>query len=260
MNMLERALHIVTMQPGPVPPPVRPELRPAPLAPDRLSFAQEQIDIDFLCLAFPGNRPAGLEAWVEPTRQACFRWGIDTYREVASFLANINVESAGLTQLSENLNYSSDALIRMFGRHRISLEDANRYGRNSGHPANQVMLANLLYGGAWGKKNLGNTEFGDGWKHRGQGPKQLTGKTNQSRFAAAVGMSIDEVPDYIATPDGGMMSAGWFWKSHNLDAKAATPGLTDDRIAINGGTFGLPEVERGFRRLIDDLLRREKLA
>ncbi|APZ81839.1 endolysin [Erythrobacter phage vB_EliS_R6L] len=237
--------------------PVPVPLKPAETA---LSFAQRQIDLDLLCIAFPANTRAGLEPWVEPTRQACVRWGIDTFREVASFLANINVESAGLTRLSESLNYSVDALIAKFGRHRISVADANRYGRGNGHAADQEALANILYGGPWGAKNLGNTQPGDGWRFRGYGPKQLTGRANQTAFANAIGKPVDEIPAYVRTPEGGMMSAGWFWKSHDLDAKAATPGVEDDRRAINGGTFGLADVERIFDDLIEELLRREKAA
>lgn len=224
-----------------------------------MSFAQQQIDLKLLCLAFPANTAQGLVPWVGATQQACVRWGIDTIRELSSFLANINVESAGLTRLSENLNYSSAALISLFGRHRISIADANKFGRGNGHSANQEALANLLYGGKWGAKNLGNTHQGDGWKFRGYGPKQLTGRANQSQFAAAVNKSVEDVPAYLRTPEGGMQSAGWFWKSHNLDAYAATPGVEDDRRAINGGTFGLAEVARGFDLLIEELLRREKL-
>lgn len=226
--------------------------------PDQLSFAQRQIDLNFLSLAFPANTKAGLTVWVEPTRQACVKWGIDTFREVASFLANINIESAGLTRLSESLNYSTEALIAKFGRHRISEAQARQYGRNAQHPANQEALANILYGGTWGATNLGNTEPGDGWKFKGYGPKQLTGRRNQSKFAAAIGKPVDQIPAYLRTPEGGMQSAGWFWKTNDLDAKAATPGLDDDRRAINGGSFGLAEVEHIFDILIEELLRRER--
>lgn len=232
--------------------------KPIPATGD-LSFAQRQIDAPLLRIAFPNCPPGETLKWVQATQDACYRWGIDTIREVASFLANINVESAGLTQLTENLNYSTDALISKFGRHRISVVDAQRYGRNAEHPANQEMLANILYGGEFGRENLGNTQPGDGWKHRGYGPKQVTGRANQQAFADAMGIALEEVPAYLRTPEGGMMSAGWFWQSHNLDAKAATPGVEDDRRAINGGTFGLADVERGFDRLIEELLRREKL-
>jgi putative chitinase len=218
------------------------------------------IDLDLLDLAFPGNTLEGLTPWVEPTRLACERWGIDTVRELASFLANINVESAGLTRLTESLNYSTEAIIKLFGRHRISIEDARRYGRNSGHPADQEALANILYGGEWGKKNLGNTKPNDGWICRGFGPKQITGRANQQTFADAVGMTLEVAQAYMRTPEGGMMAAGWFWKSHGLDTKAATPGWEDDRRAINGGVNGLAEVEAGANRLVAELLRREKMA
>jgi putative chitinase len=225
-----------------------------------LSFAQQQIDLPLLQLAFPGNTAEALKPWVEATRNACARWGIDTIREVASFLANINVESAGLTRLEESLNYSTEALIAKFGRHRISVADARKYGRNAAHKADQIALANILYGGEFGRENLGNIHPGDGWKFKGYGPKQLTGRANQSDFAEAMGMKVEDVPAYVRTPEGGMMSAGWFWKSHNLDKYAATPGVEDDRRAINGGTFGLAEVERVFDKLIEELLRRERAA
>lgn len=237
-------------------PQIAPEPAPTPAA--VYSKWQEMIDTPLLKLAFPNNTNAELAEWVEPTKAACVRWGIDTLREIASFLANINVESAGLTRLTENLNYSEQALVAMFGRHRITAAEAKRYGRNASHPANQEMLANILYGGAFGRKNLGNTEPGDGWKFRGVGPKQLTGRANIGNFAKAYGIAIDDAPDYLRTREGGMMGAGWFWHSHGLDAKAATPGVEDDRRAINGGTFGLAAVAETFETLVEEMLRREK--
>lgn len=258
-HILGSVLHALAARPGPPPPPVKPVLRPEPRIAQDLSFAQRQIDLELLCIAFPGTPRARLEPWVKATQDACYRFGIDAMREVASFLANINVESAGLTQLTESLNYSTEALIEKFGRHRISIADANLYGRNRAHPADQQALANILYGGPWGRKNLGNIHPTDGWDCRGFGPKQVTGRSNQQRFADAMGMTLAEAQAYMRTPEGGMMAAGWFWKSHNLDAKAATPGVRDDRIAINGGVFGLSDVERGFNRLIEELLRRERV-
>jgi putative chitinase len=195
---------------------------------------------------------------VLPTKNACIHWGIDTVREVASFLANINVESAGLTRLTESLNYSTDAIVKLFGRHRISIADAQKYGRNAAHPANQEALANILYGGEWGRANLGNIKPNDGWVCRGFGPKQITGRANQQAFADAVGLTLDAAQAYMRTPEGGMIAAGWFWKSHGLDAKAATPGWVDDRIAINGGKNGLAEVEVMADKLVAELLRRER--
>lgn len=237
--------------------PLPPLIIPAPAFAKEPNQWQRMIDLDLLDMAFPANTRGELAKWVEPTRAACVRWDIDTLREIASFLANINVESAGLTRLTESLNYTVGALIEKFGRHRISIADAKRYGRASGQPANQEALANILYGGEFGRKNLGNTKPGDGWKFKGFGPKQITGRANQTECAEALGIPLDDFPAYLRTPEGGMMSAGWFWKSHDLDAKAATPGVEDDRRAINGGTFGLAEVEDIFDKLIEELLRRE---
>lgn len=257
---VEAAIALQAPEPAPTPVVVPAAPLPVPQLPaGEPNQWQAMIDLDLLDMAFPANTRGELAKWVDATRQCCVQWGIDTVREIASFLANINVESAGLTRLSENLNYSVEALIAKFGRHRISVEQARAYGRSAAHPANQKALANILYGGAFGRKQLGNTEPNDGWDCRGFGPKQVTGRANQQAFADAVGMALPEAQAYMRTPEGGMMAAGWFWKTHGLDAKAATPGVEDDRRAINGGSFGLAEVEAMFDQLIEELLRREKL-
>jgi putative chitinase len=233
---------------------------PVPLKPadTALSFAQRQIDLALLCIAFPQNTAAGLTPWVDATRNACVRWGIDTFREVASFLANISVESAGLTRLEENLNYSAKRMAEVWpSRYAVDpkakVKTPNALANSLAN--NPEKLANNVYANRMGN---GPPASGDGWRYRGFGPKQLTGKDNQSAFASAVGMRVEDVPAFLRTPEGGMMSAGWFWKANNLDAKAATPGVEDDRRAINGGVIGLAEVERIFGLLIDELIRREK--
>lgn len=237
----------------------RPPLMPKP--PEAVGAAnkwQAMVDVDLLKIAFPNNTREELAKWVEPTRVAMIRWGIDLPREIASFLGNIHVESAGLTRLTESLNYSTEALISKFGRHRISVADAQRYGRNSQHPADEVALANILYGGTFGREQLGNTQPGDGSRHKGYGPKQITGRENQQRFGDAMGIPLEQVPDFLRTREGGMMGAGWFWKDKGMDALAATPGVEDDRRRVNGGTFGLAEVDAAFDRILEELLRRER--
>lgn len=88
----------------------------------------------------------------------------------------------------ESLNYSVDALISKFSRERISIADARRYGRNdaTGQKANQEAIANCIYGGSWGLKNLGNTQPGDGWWFRGRSWPQLTGRRNFTKADAAL--------------------------------------------------------------------------
>lgn len=220
----------------------------------------EQIDLQLLKLAFPTHKSGELVLWCEPLQQACRKWGIDTIREIASFLANIAVESQDLNQMSESLNYSVDGLIKTFGRHRISLADCRRLGRQPGEkalsPQRQEALANILYGGEFGRKQLGNTMPGDGWKFRGYGPKQVTGRDNITRLAKALKLTIDETLKYIRTREGGCQAAGWFWFTNNLDKFAATPGIEDDRKAINGGLNGVDLVRTRFNLLIKELLRR----
>jgi predicted chitinase/peptidoglycan hydrolase-like protein with peptidoglycan-binding domain len=222
----------------------------------------DEIDLDLLRLAFPQNTATELKRWVEPLKTACRRYGIDTKREICSFLANIDVESRSLTRMSESLNYSVEGLLRTFGRHRISEADARRLGRKPGEPSlsmqRQEQIANILYGGEWGRKNLGNTEPGDGWRFRGYGPKQITGRSNCAGFGESVGLDIDQVPAFLRTPEGGCLGAGWFWKTHDLDKFAATPGLADDRRAINGGVLGLEVVQERFDVLFAELAKRSK--
>jgi putative chitinase len=216
----------------------------------------EQIDLHLLKIAFPACKTAELLHWVEPLKAACRKYGINTVREVASFLGNIAVESADLQRLTESLNYSVEGLLKTFGRHRISEADCRRLGRTAARPANQEAIANILYGGEFGRKHLGNSMPGDGWKFRGYGCKQLTGRANVTKFAAAMGMTIDQALAYLRTREGSCASAGWFWQTHNLDARALTPGWDDDRRAINGGVLGLETVEQRANALVRELLAR----
>jgi putative chitinase len=216
----------------------------------------DQIDLALFKIAFPSTNPVQLTPWIEPIKAACKEFGIDTVREVASFLANIAVESQDLKALSESLNYSVEGLLKTFGRHRISEQQCRALGRSGARPANQRMIANILYGGEFGRKNLGNVHPDDGWTFRGQGLKQLTGRYNHERCAKALGIPMTQWPAYIQSREGAARSAGFFWKDNNMDALAATPGVADDRKKINGGTLGLELVEKRFDALIKELLKR----
>lgn len=112
----------------------------------------------------------------------CPLYGINNKDILQEFIANIAEESGELQSLAENLNYSTEALIKNFGRHRITIDQANRYGRNSEHVANQKALANILYGGNFGKVQLGNIQAMDGWNFRGGGLLQLSGRSGYLMF------------------------------------------------------------------------------
>jgi putative chitinase len=106
----------------------------------------------------------------------------------------------------ENLNYGVAGLIGKFGRHRISENDARRLGRKPGEPAlsldRQIAIGNLIYGGAWGLENLGNTQPNDGWHFRGGGMDHCTGRKNWRKVATITGLgdALMTNPDLILDP------------------------------------------------------------
>jgi putative chitinase len=107
-------------------------------------------------------------------------------RHLAYILATPYHETgAKMLPVRESLNYSVDGLLKTFGRHRISEADARKYGRTGNRPANQQMIANLIYGGAWGREHLGNTEYGDGWRYRAGDLVGITGRSNYTKFGIA---------------------------------------------------------------------------
>jgi putative chitinase len=118
---------------------------------------------------------------------------------------------------------------------------------------NPEALANYVYANRMGN---GPPASGDGWRHRGFGPFQITGKENQEPFGDAIGMTVDQVPDYLRTTNGGAMSMCWFFKMHGLENLANTPGVRDETEAINGGDNGLANRTTRFNAVVNELLRR----
>lgn len=197
-------------------------------------------------------------------RQAAEAGIMANQRRMAHFLAQIQVECEGYAKVVEGLNYAADALINKFGRHRISVADAQKFGRIDAkvrqrtgwvlkdQPANQSAIANIIYGGTFGRDELGNTQAGDGFKFRGRGCKQLTGRENYRKFSRAwLGdESLLANPERVADPDGAVASAVWFWAANGLNAIADSapvlPHVDEDgckRVTrkVNGGLNGYPE-------------------
>lgn len=170
---------------------------------------------------------------------------MDNVKRASMFLGQIHVETGGFRTNVESLNYAYDSpMMRNFIRWgRISDADAKKFGRTADHPANQNALANILYGGEFGRKNLGNTQPGDGWKFRGRGLKQLTGRDNYRRFSRAwLGdESLLDNPDRVGNPDGAVASAIWFWKANGLNEVADRGSVDAVTKVVNGGTVGLAD-------------------
>lgn len=164
-------------------------------------------------------------------------------RRASMFLGQIHVESGGFTHVTEGLSYSSEALKKIFGRHRISEADADKFGRAPGQDAHQNAIANILYGGQWGAKNLGNTQAGDGWKFRGRGLKQLTGRDNYRRFSRAwLGdESLLQNPERVANADGAVASSIWFWVANGLNEIADKGSVDAVTKVVNGGSIGIAD-------------------
>jgi putative chitinase len=171
----------------------------------------------------------------------CKAYDITSPNRIAGFLSQIGHESGGLSTLTESLNYSVDALLKIFGRHRISEADAKRHGRFLSQRANQEAIANLIYGGDWGRKHLGNTQPGDGWRFRGRGLKQLTGRDNYKRCGDAIGGDFIAKPDDLLMPVNAALSAGWFWHTNGLNKLADMGDVRAMTKVVNGGANGLTE-------------------
>jgi len=170
-------------------------------------------------------------------------FNINTPAQVSALVAQVGHESADFTRLVENLNYSVEALLSKFSRERITEAQARQYGRTAARKADQVSIANCIYGGEWRKLKLGNTEPGDGWKFRGRSLIQVTGRANYKACGRSLGLDLLASPELLEQPRHAAMAAGWFWSSQKLNALADAGNLGDIGSIINTGKPG--RVPRG---------------
>lgn len=179
--------------------------------------------------------------WTDPTKwEACLRasllnHGMVRPREVAHLLTQLAVETAFGKQLEENLNYSAKALMRLWPKRFSSLNAAKAC---AGAPQK---IANLVYANRLGNEG---PETGDGYRYRGRGLIQITGKDNYRLASPWVGQDLVAQPDLAAHPDLATEIAVRWWQGHGAQKiLAQTP---DDLVAcarlralINGGINGL---------------------
>ena len=180
--------------------------------------------------------------WWSPITNAMQRYGINTPLRKAHFLAQIGHESNSFKSVSESLNYSVDGLLKTFSRTRISEMDAHKYGRTSTQPADQQAIANIVYGGDWGVKNLGNTQPGDGWRFRGRGLLQVTGRANYTKLNQALNFDLVNRPERLVEDNLiSAMAAGYYWSYKALNNWADKDDIVAITRLINGGTNGLDD-------------------
>jgi putative chitinase len=163
--------------------------------------------------------------------------GIKDHKELANFMGQMQVESGGYSHMSENLNYSGARLLEVFpGRNGMNtLADANKVAAGGAEA-----VANEIYGGKWGKLNLGNTEPGDGWKYHGRGYVQLTGRANYESVGKELGLDLVGHPELAENREIAAKIAIHYWESK------VVPNQHQDNVTgachdINGGEKGLPE-------------------
>jgi len=168
------------------------------------------------------------------------KFGVNTPLRLAHFLAQTGHESGGFRVTTENLNYSAKGLQNIFKKY-FTAESAAEYQRKP------EKIANIVYANRMGN---GNQASGDGYKFRGRGFIQLTGKTNYQAFDKTVEDNIEANPDLVATKYP-LLSAAWFWSKNGLNTIAdqgnTTEVVTKITKKVNGGTIGLDDRIKHFK-------------
>ena len=183
--------------------------------------------------------------WYDSMCEILPLWGVDTIERVAGFIAQCGHESGGFRVLSENLNYSAKALNSIFPKYfRRAGRDANEYHRQP------EKIANVIYAN---RMDNGDSSSGDGWRFRGGGILQLTGRYNYTQFGKAVEKSPEEAVDYVRTKAGALDSACWFWDTNNINKYCDDMDIVGMTKRINGGTIGLDDRKKHYLHALDVL-------
>lgn len=187
----------------------------------------------------PGN--PYVDHWYTALAQALPDYDINTPARVAAFLAQCGHESGGFTAIKENLNYKAESLMRVWPRYFPDMGTAQTYAHN------QEKIANRAYASRMGN---GDEASGDGYRFCGRGLIQLTGRSNYQAFADSIETDINDLPEYLATFEGCVQSACWFWEANNLNQYADHGDLLTMTKKINGGTLGLDDRTARYKKAL----------
>lgn len=169
-------------------------------------------------------------AWLEPLTAAFQRFDISTPKRQAAFIGQCAHESGNFKTLQENLNYSAKGLNATWPSRFPSEAEAQPYHRQP------EKIANKVYFG-----RMGNNNEGDGWKYRGRGLIQLTGKDNYRLASDSLRVDFVAEPDLLLTKEYAALSAAWYWNKRNLNKEADAGDFTSMTKKINGGVIGLDD-------------------
>jgi putative chitinase len=183
--------------------------------------------------------------WHDAMQRVLPKWDIDTIDRVAGFIAQTSHESAGYSVLTENLNYSAEALDKIFPKYfKRAGRDAQDYHRQP------EKIANVIYAN---RMDNGDTDSGDGWRFRGGGILQLTGRHNYTQFGKAEDKTAEEATEFVRSPIGALASACWFWDTNNINRYCDNQDITGMTKRINGGTIGLEDRKKHYAHALEVL-------
>jgi putative chitinase len=189
------------------------------------------ISSDQLKQIFPQSDASDIDEICEPLNAAMVEFNITSAKEQAMFLAQCGHESGGFSVVQENLNYKAETLVKVFPKYFRDV-DPNDYAKQP------EKIANRVYSNRMGN---GDEASGDGYRYRGRGLIQLTGKDNYNACAAALKIDLHTDPDYLETAEGAARSAAWFWAHNGLNKYADADDIVGCSKRVNGGTIGLEE-------------------
>lgn len=200
---------------------------PPQVPPDRLDTALQAVA--------PHLTRDERAAWIAVLAEPLLRAGITAPRCVAAFLGQCAVESAGFRSMEEDLNFTAARLCQVWPDRFPNAESAAPCALQP------EVLGNRVYAARMGN---GDEASGDGWRFRGRGLIQITGRTAYERFAQAMNMGLDQAVDHAATRAGAVDSAVWFWTANQLNIPANTWSIYLITRKINGGTTGAADRAR----------------
>lgn len=179
--------------------------------------------------------------------------GITTPLRMSHFIAQAMVETGGFTLLRENMNYSAPRIVEVFGPQIHSAKVKLAEAQNLAHKPEK--LAERVYGlGNPGKAaELGNTQPGDGFRYRGNGFLQTTGREAHRKLGQAFGLDFENNPDLVTAPEHVLKPALKEWSNGNLNHFADNNDITTITEVINGGFNGFTERKQFFAKLLPRL-------
>ena len=186
--------------------------------------------------------PEMADKWVESLNETCERFAIDSPFRIAGFLSNTAHESGGFKFVTEGLNYSVAGLMRTWPQRFPTVEVAQRYAMQP------EKIANRAYADRMGNRDEAS---GDGWKYRGRGLIQLTGKNNYVAYSLACDNEALQKPEIVELPKYAAESSGWFWDVNRLNTLADAQDVGGMCRRINGGYNGLDDRQMKYAKIMD---------